>query len=54
LTVQKKREKERKRVKKSEKDCTVKPVLTATSAQRPPVNNGQFEALTTSLKLTYH
>ena len=33
---------------------TVKPVLTATSEQRPPVNNGQSEAITASLSLTYH
>jgi hypothetical protein len=33
---------------------TVKPVLTATSEQRPPVNNGQSETITASLSLTYH
>ena len=32
---------------------TVKPVLTATSEQRPPVNNGQSEAIAASLSLTY-
>ncbi len=34
--------------------CTVKPVLTATSEQRPPVNKGHSEAITASLSLTYH
>ncbi len=34
--------------------CAVKPVLTTTSEQRPPVNNGQSEAVTTSLKPTCH
>ncbi len=35
------------------KTITVKPVLTATSEQRPPVNNGQSEAITASLRLTF-
>ncbi len=34
--------------------ATVKPVLTTTSEQRPPVNNGQSEAITTILKPTCH
>jgi hypothetical protein len=33
---------------------TAKPVLMITSKKQPPVNNGQSEAITTSLKLTYH
>ncbi len=33
---------------------TVKPVLTTTSEQRPPVNNGQPEGSTTSLNLASH
>jgi hypothetical protein len=33
---------------------TAKPVLKITCKKRPPVNNGHSEAITTSLKLTYH
>ena len=33
---------------------TVKPVLTTTYEQRPPVNNGQPEGSMTSLNLAYH
>ncbi len=33
---------------------TVKAVLTANSGQRPPVNNGHSEGITTSLSITYH
>ncbi len=32
---------------------TVKPDLTATCEQRPPVNNGQFESSTTSINLSF-
>ncbi len=32
---------------------TVKPDLTTTCEQRPPVNNGQFESSTTSLNLSF-
>ena len=32
---------------------TVKPDLTTTCEQRPPVNNGQFESLTASLNLSF-
>ncbi len=32
---------------------TVKPVLTTTSEQQPPVNNGQFGSSTASLNLTF-
>jgi hypothetical protein len=32
---------------------TVKPVLTATSEQRPPVNNGRYNSVTLSINLTF-
>jgi hypothetical protein len=35
------------------KEYTVKPALTANSEQRPPVYNGQFDSLRTSLNLTF-
>ncbi len=33
--------------------CTVKPAITATSEQWPPVNNGRFDTSTASLNLTF-
>jgi hypothetical protein len=33
--------------------CTVKPAITATSEQWPPVNNGRFDSSTASLNLTF-
>ncbi len=33
--------------------CTVKPDLTTTCEQRPPVNNGQFEPSTASQNLSF-
>ena len=32
---------------------TVKPTLTTTSEQRPPINNGQFDSSTINLNLTF-
>ncbi len=34
-------------------ESTFKPELTATSEQRPPVNNGQFNSVTASINLTF-
>ncbi len=34
-------------------DCTVKPDLTTTCEQQPPVNNGQFESSRTSINLSF-
>ncbi len=33
--------------------CTVKPELTATSEQRPQVNNSQYNSVTASKNLTF-
>ncbi len=37
----------------NKKISTVKPDLTTTCEQRPPVNNGQFESSTTSINLNF-